>query len=51
VTSAAIDADVTLDGHQRRILLGVCVIVGAATVVPATYNYILTPMLADLGAS
>lgn len=40
-----------LDAHQRRTLLGICLVVGAATVVPATYNYVLDPMLEGLGAS
>lgn len=39
-----------LDATQRRLLLGVCTVVGAATVVPATYNYVLDPMLDGLGA-
>lgn len=40
-----------LTGEQRRVLLGVCLVVGAATTVPASYNYVVVPMLEDLGAS
>lgn len=32
-------------------LLGVCTVVGAATTVPASYNYVLLPMLEGLDAS
>ena len=32
-------------------MLGICLVVGAATIVPATYNYVLDPMLDGLGAS
>lgn len=32
-------------------LLGVCIVVGAATTVPASYNYVIVPMLEGLGAS
>ena len=32
-------------------LLGVCIVVGASTTVPASYNYVLVPMLNGLGAS
>jgi MFS family permease len=39
-----------LDRAQRRLLLGVCVIGGGGTIVPATYNYMLRPMLLGLGA-
>lgn len=40
-----------LDSGQRRVLLAVCIVVGAATTVPASYNYVLIPMLNGLGAS
>jgi MFS transporter, DHA2 family, multidrug resistance protein len=40
-----------LDQRQRRVLLGVCLVVGAATTVPASYNYVIVPMLQGLGAS
>lgn len=32
-------------------LVGVCIVVGAATTVPASYNYVIVPMLNGLGAS
>ncbi|MCU0297751.1 MAG: MFS transporter [Candidatus Nanopelagicales bacterium] len=35
---------------QTRILLGACVISGAAFLQPATYNYIIEPMLISFGA-
>lgn len=48
-------ADATTGGllntYQRRVLLGVCLVVGASTAVPASYNYVLVPMLKGLGAS
>ena len=44
-------ASAHLDASQRRTLIGICLIVGAATIVPATYNYVLDPMLNGLGAS
>lgn len=40
-----------LTGEQRRVLAGVCIVVGAATTVPASYNYVVLPMLDGLGAS
>lgn len=40
-----------LDREQRRVLLGVCIVVGASTTVAASYNYVLLPMLNGLGAS
>ncbi|HEX9031850.1 MAG TPA: MFS transporter [Streptosporangiaceae bacterium] len=40
-----------LDAGQRRVLLAVCIIIGAATTVPASYNYVLVPMLHGLHAS
>ena len=33
----------------RRTLLGICLIVGGSFTVMASFNYMLTPMLADLG--
>jgi MFS family permease len=33
------------------VLLGVCIVVAASTTVPASYNYVLIPMLQGLGAS
>ncbi len=47
---AAADASL-LDHSQRRLLLGVCLVTGAATTIPASYNYVLVPMLTGLGAS
>ncbi len=41
----------TLDDAQRRLLFGICLIVGAITFVPATYNFVIHPMLEGLGAS
>ena len=41
----------TLTAAQRQLLLGVCLVAGAVTVVPATYNYLLNPMLAGLHAT
>ncbi len=41
----------TLDDSQRRLLLGICLIIGAITFVPATYNFVIHPMLEGLGAS
>ncbi len=41
----------TLDDAQRRLLLGICLIIGAITFVPATYNFVIHPMLEGLGAS
>lgn len=40
-----------LDRRQRRVLLGVCIVLGAATTVPASYNYVVIPMLHGLRAS
>ena len=40
-----------LDQEQRQILIGVCIVVAAATTVPASYNYVVVPMLEGLGAS
>ena len=34
---------------SRRTLLGICLIVGGSFTVMASFNYMLTPMLADLG--
>jgi predicted MFS family arabinose efflux permease len=42
--------DELLDRGQRRVLLGLCIGLGAATTVPASYNYVLLPMLDGLGA-
>lgn len=40
-----------LDSVQRRLLLGICLLVGSITLAPATFNFILNPMLDSLGAS
>lgn len=40
-----------LTADQRRLVIGICVVVAAFTMVSAAYNYILEPMLDDLGAS
>ena len=37
------------DGAARRTLLGICLTVGGSFTVLASFNYLLTPMLADLG--
>ena len=34
---------------SRRTLLGICLVVGGSFTVMASFNYMLTPMLADLG--
>ena len=49
-TSASSRGDL-LTRDQRRVLAGVCIVVGAATTVPASYNYVVVPMLEGLGAS
>lgn len=43
--------DSTSRTYQRRLLAGVCIVVGAATTVPASYNYVIVPMIEGLGAS
>ena len=40
-----------LTREQRRLLAGVCIVVGAASTVPASYNFVVVPMLEGLGAS
>jgi MFS transporter, DHA2 family, multidrug resistance protein len=40
-----------LDRRQRRVLFGLCIGLGAATTVPASYNFVLLPMLDGLGGS
>lgn len=40
-----------LRDDQRRLLLGICVLVAAISMVPATYNFVLNPMLEGLGAT
>lgn len=39
-----------LTAAQRQLVVGVCVISGAFTMVAAAYNYLIDPMLEDLGA-
>lgn len=39
----------TAQQTSRRILLGICLAVGGSFTVVASFNYLLTPMLADLG--
>jgi predicted MFS family arabinose efflux permease len=51
LTSSESAARRVLDPGQRRVLLGVCIVLGAATTVPASYNYVLIPMLHGLRAS
>lgn len=34
---------------SRRVLIGICLAVGGSFTVVASFNYVLTPMLADLG--
>ncbi len=51
VTTAEAAPAGLLDRRQRRVLLGVCIVLGAATTVPASYNYVIIPMLHGLGAS
>lgn len=41
----------SLDRGQRRLLVGICIVAGAISMVPSTYNFVLNPMLEDLGAS
>lgn len=50
-TTAKVAPDELLDRGQRRVLLGLCIGLGAATTVPASYNYVVLPMLDGLGAS
>lgn len=40
-----------LTSAQRRLLIGVCTVIGAVAVVPATYNFVLNPMLQGLAGS
>lgn len=40
-----------MTAEQRRLVVGICVVVATFTMVTAAYNYILSPMLDDLGAS
>ena len=40
-----------LRGAERRLVLGVCVVAGAAYLQPATYNYLVNPMLVSFSAS
>lgn len=40
-----------LPADSRRTLLGICLVVGGSFTVLASFNYVLTPMLADLGLS
>lgn len=49
ITESATDEQ--LNVAQRRLLVGVCVLIAAITFIPATYNYLLNPMLEDLGAT
>jgi MFS transporter, DHA2 family, multidrug resistance protein len=49
--SAKVASGELLDRGQRRVLLGLCIGLGAATTVPASYNYVLLPMLEGLGGS
>lgn len=51
LSKAEVASGELLDRGQRRLLLGLCIGLGAATTVPATYNYVLIPMLDGLGAS
>jgi MFS transporter, DHA2 family, multidrug resistance protein len=50
-TPAAGAAGEVLDRRQRRVLFGLCIGLGAATTVPASYNLVLLPMLDGLGGS
>ena len=50
-TTANVAQSESLDPGQRRVLLGVCVVVGAATTVSASYNFVVVPMLHGLRAS
>lgn len=38
-----------LPAGSRRVLVGICLAVGGSFTVIASFNYVLTPMLADLG--
>lgn len=40
-----------LSQEQRRLILGISLVAIAVSAVPSTYNFILNPMLAGLGAS
>lgn len=51
VTTAKMAPREFLDPGQRRVLLGVCVVVGAATTVSASYNFVVVPMVHGLRAS
>ncbi|MFM7212239.1 MAG: MFS transporter [Actinomycetota bacterium] len=41
--------DAVLAHASRRVLVGICLAVGGSFTVLASFNYVLTPMLADLG--
>ena len=48
----AIDATAArLDPMQRRLLVGVCLVVGATIVLSASFNYIIGPMLTEFSAA
>ncbi|MEZ5186535.1 MAG: MFS transporter [Candidatus Nanopelagicales bacterium] len=49
--SGRASASSLLTRDQRRVLAGVCIVVGASTTVPASYNFVVVPMLEGLGAS
>lgn len=51
VTATEVVPGGRLSREQRRVLLGLCIVLGAVTTVPASYNYVLIPMLHGLGAS
>lgn len=41
--------ETALPSGSRRVLIGICLAVGGSFTVMASFNYVLTPMLADLG--
>ena len=47
----SVAARTALDHGQRRLLIGICIIAGAISMVPSSYNFVLNPMLEGLGAS
>ena len=40
-----------LDAEQRTLLAGICVLAGAVSMVPSSYNFVLGPMLDGLSGS
>lgn len=40
-----------LTEDQRRMLVGVCIVIGAIAVVPSTYDFVINPLVDGLGGS